>query len=356
MRGSEFTPRFLTTDADTYAILKNNLIRCLLVYLLRREHANFVVTAFPLAHWPLQIPAKVELASMLPGFRFLFAAIMLSLSILVFGLGATALLRAAHEEFASNPAWHPGPETTFAQQGEAIRPVLALLRVDAAVVEKSSDDAPVAAAATPRPAAEQAAIPRAPAEPEKVAALKPEDSSQPEPAKPEIPVVESPVQEKAEVPGSERTVPDGATAARADAPASVDEMKIAAIEQARSPANEVAPAAETVPAALEPTSAAASPDTGLASTRIATLGGPPVTIGGQLSDKAAGAELESIIKKRQQARRAALRRRMAARARLARLQALQQQAANPFFQPAIQPGVQPAFQPAVRPPVQSAIR
>ncbi len=231
---------------------------------------------------------------MLPGFRFLFAAIMLSLSILVFGLGATALLRAAHEEFASNPAWHPGPETTFAQQGEAIRPVLALLRVDAAVVEKSSDDAPVAAAATPRPAAEQAAIPRAPAEPEKVAALKPEDSSQPEPAKPEIPVVESPVQEKAEVPGSERTVPDGATAARADAPASVDEMKIAAIEQARSPANEVAPAAETVPAALEPTSAAASPDTGLASTRIATLGGPPVTIGGQLSDKAAGAELESI--------------------------------------------------------------
>ena len=40
---------------------------------------------------------------MLPGFRFLFAAIVLSMSILVFGLGAAALLRAAHEEFAANP-------------------------------------------------------------------------------------------------------------------------------------------------------------------------------------------------------------------------------------------------------------
>ena len=67
---------------------------------------------------------------MLPGFRFLFAAIVLSMSILVFGLGAAALLRAAHEEFASTPAWHATPETMFAQQNEATRPVLALLRVD----------------------------------------------------------------------------------------------------------------------------------------------------------------------------------------------------------------------------------
>ena len=58
---------------------------------------------------------------MLPGFRFLFAAIMLLLSILIFGLGAAALLRAAHEEFASNPSWHATPETTFAQQTEAPR-------------------------------------------------------------------------------------------------------------------------------------------------------------------------------------------------------------------------------------------
>ena len=41
---------------------------------------------------------------MLPGFRFLFAAIVLSVSVLIFGLGAAALLRATHEEFASIPA------------------------------------------------------------------------------------------------------------------------------------------------------------------------------------------------------------------------------------------------------------
>ena len=55
---------------------------------------------------------------MLPGFRFLFAAIVLSMSILVFGLGAAALLRAAHEEFASTPSWRAAPEPKFAQQNE----------------------------------------------------------------------------------------------------------------------------------------------------------------------------------------------------------------------------------------------
>jgi hypothetical protein len=68
------------------------------------------------------------------------------------------------------------------------------------------------------------------------------------------------------------------------------------------------------------------------STKIATLGGPPVTIGAQSPAKAAGAKPDpAAIKKRQQARRAAQRRRMAARARLA--QQAQQQAANPFAQP-----------------------
>jgi hypothetical protein len=67
---------------------------------------------------------------MLPGFRFLFTAIMLSLSILIFGLGAAALLRAAHEEVASNPSWRATPEMTFAQQPEATRPDAA--RPDAA--------------------------------------------------------------------------------------------------------------------------------------------------------------------------------------------------------------------------------
>jgi hypothetical protein len=77
---------------------------------------------------------------MLPGFRFLFAAIVLSMSILVFGLGATALLRAAHEEFASTPPWHAGPETVFAPQAETTEPVLAMLRVAPPPAEEKAPD------------------------------------------------------------------------------------------------------------------------------------------------------------------------------------------------------------------------
>ena len=270
---------------------------------------------------------------MLPGFRFLFAAIMLSLSILIFGLGVAALLRAAHEEVASNPSWRATPETTFAQQPEATRPdaarpdaarpVLAMLRVDAPVVEKSSD---VPAATAPLAPAEQAAPLSTPAEPEGIAALKPEDSSLPEPAKPEIPVSESPAKSEA-------------APALANAPAAADEIRIAAATtEAVPPANEAARAASGR------TSAAASPDPDLASTKIATLNGPPVTIEAQPSGKAAGAKPDTgAIQKRLQARRAAQRRRMAARARLARQALLQQQQIpNPFAPPAIQPTVQPS--------------
>ena len=74
---------------------------------------------------------------MLPGFRFLFGAIVLCFSILVFGLGAAALFRAAHEEFANRPSWRVTPGTMlaqqnepFAQQSEPAPPVLALLEVE----------------------------------------------------------------------------------------------------------------------------------------------------------------------------------------------------------------------------------
>src|SRR5882757_3569718 len=137
-------------------------------------------------------PAKVELAPMLPGFRFLFVAIMLTLSILICGLGAAALLRVAHEDFASNPSWHAAHETAFAQQGEATGPVLAMLRVDTPTVEKSSDEVS-AAAEVP----EQAAVVPTPTKSEKVAALNPADSPWSEPAKPEIPVAESPARSEA---------------------------------------------------------------------------------------------------------------------------------------------------------------
>ncbi len=124
---------------------------------------------------------------MLPGFRFLFAAIVLSMSVLVFGLGAAALLRAAHEQFASNPSWHAAPDATFALQAETTRPVLAMLRVEPPPAEqKASENVPAQAATLAAPTvsapAEQAAI-APPSEPERVAALKPEEPAPPAVAK-----------------------------------------------------------------------------------------------------------------------------------------------------------------------------
>lgn len=79
---------------------------------------------------------------MLPGFRFLLAAILLSTSALVFGLGAASLLRASHEQYVSNPSWRNGPqEQMFAQASEPAQPVLAALRVEPV--------APIADEATP---------------------------------------------------------------------------------------------------------------------------------------------------------------------------------------------------------------
>src|SRR5512138_1196918 len=85
---------------------------------------------------PPDIRRAMELASMLPGFRFLFTAIVLSMSILIFGLGAAALLRAAHEEFANLPSRRATPEPMFARQTDEMPTTLALLRVDPPVTEK----------------------------------------------------------------------------------------------------------------------------------------------------------------------------------------------------------------------------
>ena len=72
----------------------------------------------------------MELASMLPGFRFLLTAIVLSMSVLIFGLGAAALLRSAHEEFVNLPTRRATPEPMFARLRDDPAPTLALLRVD----------------------------------------------------------------------------------------------------------------------------------------------------------------------------------------------------------------------------------
>src|SRR5690242_19576779 len=93
---------------------------------------------------------------MLPGFRFLFTAIVLSMSILIFGLGAAALLRAAHEEFANLPARRAPPQPMFARQNDDQPPTLALLRVDmptenapAAAASETATDLPAPASQSP---------------------------------------------------------------------------------------------------------------------------------------------------------------------------------------------------------------
>ena len=256
---------------------------------------------------------------MLPGFRFLFAAIMLSMSLLVFGLGAAALLRAAHEEFASNPSWRAAPEVMFAQPAEATRPVLAMLRVDMPAAEKVQDDA---AAAVP---AEQAAITSSPAASGPIAALTPEETSPAETAKGDTAKAETPV---AENPAASESAP-----VPVEMPASADETPLATIAANEASSRE----SEAVSALAEPMGAQVAPgaDIDIAATKIATLGGPPVSIepSAKVGDAKPDKPDESAIRKRQQARRAEQRHRLAAeRARLARQTAALP--AFPFGQPA----------------------
>jgi hypothetical protein len=248
---------------------------------------------------------------MLPSLRFLSAAIVFSMSIMVFGLGAAELLRTAHEQFSSNPSWHATAETTFPQQSEPKGPVLALLRVDPQPAEQETpaDASPAAVADEP------AAIASVAAEGENIAALRPENSSQPESAQPEIPLPENPA-------------PSEIAPAQAEA---------AAVEtkEASSPANESAPTSS------EETSQPAVPEADAISAKIAALDPPTIAIEAKPPPKAANTKTistepdKSVIKKRQQARRAAQRRKIAARVRAARQAA--QQAANPFAQPFTQP-------------------
>ena len=86
---------------------------------------------------------------MLPGFRFLLAATFLSGSMMVFGLGAAAVLRAAHEEFAYNPSWRAPPEPKFTQSEGAARPNLAMLRVEPRPVRVSEQKTADVVANTP---------------------------------------------------------------------------------------------------------------------------------------------------------------------------------------------------------------
>ena len=253
---------------------------------------------------------------MLPGFRFLFAAVILSMSVLIFGLGAAALLRAAHEEFASMPSRRAPAEQVFARQNDAPPPTLALLRFEPPapdkpfVPDKPLDNVP-ATAGTVAPAEQT------PAEPEKLAALKPAEPVSVETAKPETQT-------------SETTVATAILPTEAEAPLAREEMKVAAI------AETATSSIGTAPIAAVPTADAVSIESNLAATRIATLGGPAVIIDEKTSASTTDAKPGRSSVRKRLAERARERRRIAARrARLARqAAAAQQQQANPFGQTA----------------------
>ena len=294
---------------------------------------------------------------MLPGFRFLFAAIMLSMSLLVFGLGAAALLRAAHESFASNSSWRAAPEVPFAQHPDATMPVLATLRVEPPAMEKLNDEVTIVAApARAEPAAE-------PIRNDQVAALKPAETLPAEPVKPAeptppIPAAENPPAAETAIetaPSPAASAPAASSAAEASVAGDERKLTIASASETSSIKSEpaavqaelVTPPQSNLAGTTSETMAApaTTPADSLATVKIATLGGPPVDV----SDDASALDIRSVklprarpdtsaINKRVQARRALHRRRLAARARLLALQQLQ---ANPFGQPQTFPTAAP---------------
>ncbi|WP_298245336.1 hypothetical protein [uncultured Bradyrhizobium sp.] len=190
---------------------------------------------------------------MLPGFRFLFAAILLSTSILVFGLGAAALLRASHEQYASNPpSWRNGPqEQMFAQAPEPAPPVLAVLRAEPEVT------------AEPEPSLRDQ-VPTI-GLPEQVAALTTETEVQPQPT---APATDAAAAEPAkDATATEAAAPTPAdTLTPADTTASIPEAK---------PDLTPAVVATAEPAPADPALAASALE--IASAKLAALNAPATT-------------------------------------------------------------------------------
>jgi hypothetical protein len=295
---------------------------------------------------------------MLPGFRFLFGAIVLCFSMMVFGLGAAALFRAAHEEFASRPSWRATPGTMLAQQNEPFAQrsdssitVLALLEVE--------PDDKAAASETPHDSAREPGL--QPSASEATAAV-------PEPAAgnlvdPPKPVALSAPEEPSPVAASETvketakdapTTPQSETMAHLE-PGMAPGEESAEVEHAAPPAGASAPAPpiaslnETASTTVEPSTPASEPinipavqpETVVPAPKIAALGSPETT-DTQAREKEASNEIRAkayrnFIKKRLRAQRAAKARRRLAqhRARTVRRAAVQQPppAARAAFQP-----------------------
>lgn len=275
---------------------------------------------------------------MLPGLRFLFVAIVMSLSMMIFGLGAAALLRSAHQEFANLPTRHVQPEAVFAQQPEASGPTLALLRVDPPRTERPGIERPVVADVPPPPPPQEPPSTMVSIEPERVAA---------EPDKSALPSAALPSEEKSVTSYSSPEAPAQAeTTARVELGAPPPEnheleSQKHETQTAVSPAPATSAAVETTTAAVETTAVAAAPEPTNAPTsdsakaaaaKIATLGGGAVTIEPQAASKVA---VRTPVKrgqvKRVEARHPVKRRRIARARMIPQKPAEQPAAATPLF-------------------------
>ena len=251
---------------------------------------------------------------MLPGIRFLLAAILLSMSILIFGLGAAALLRAAHEEVANVPTRRIMPEPVFAHQPEAPVATLAMLRIEPSAPARAPESAPAAMVA-PEPAVD-APVPGL--ETEKLAALKGDDIAPAEAEKPEAAV------KPEAAPNSESaTMETPAPPSAAAEPSPATETRFAALDAAPSPPIETAP----VPSATS--------DAG--TTITAALGDAAATIEKTADATAKEKADRDELRRKRRAERARERRRQAARrariaAQLAAAAAAQQQVLDPITQ------------------------
>jgi hypothetical protein len=267
-----------------------------------------VVTAFSLSPKGLRSDAaKAECRpAMLPGFRFLLAAIALCSSILVFGLGAAALLRAAHEEVAQNPSWRGTPEPRLVQFEET--PVLAMLRIEPVAAESDILEAPASPASAQSAAteAEASAIAFPTSDDDKAVAPHASESSPP------IETAET------DAPSAQTSTPAEVLPAPT-LPGTATGSNIASVEQA-SPASDEQPLAAAP--VLEPM--VAEPE----ATKTA-FGTPPSAVEAEATKNEVDSEQDrEEAKKRLRAERAKERRRLAARrARLA-----EQAAIDPFGQ------------------------
>lgn len=319
---------------------------------------------------------------MLPGLRILFAITLLSVSVLIFGLGAAAFLRSAHENFASAP-WRP-IETPATARVDLAPPTLAMLRVEpetalpadrihlpAAITasreSKIPADAPIAAPAAtdaPLPRAEQAEATAKPAIPELAPASAP-------PVQTNAPQREPPVaMTPSEAPAREASVAPAVAEAKIaetkepqGAPTVVAALNPEKTEAAAKIASEPAlaavapsPAAETPASAAAPTATAPGNDTLKADdkaidaapvAKIAALSEPDLAEVAPLPSKdvriptprldpavAEATRLRILSQQRVRARAAKARRVAAARARAAAQAKAAAATNNPFGAPA----------------------